>query len=113
MSSQDTIEQEIKNGLLLGKMHGVTYKRNDETELYVSIPPACLITDTTGALWTFGFEQLIWKGEFAFSVMRNDISTGEYATRIEYRRDRYLGRNVVRILGQTGWKTWSSKNGFL
>jgi len=69
------------------------------TESYVSVPPALIITDETGAVWTLGFKfGEAPNGEFAFNVLRNGIETGEVASRIERRNGR------IRIFTRQGWK---------
>jgi len=74
------------------------------SEAYVCIPPALVITDGEGALWTLGFDQGGWRtGEFEFDVVRNGRKTGEHACRIEYRGGR------VRIFGEAGWRTWNGR----
>lgn len=74
------------------------------TESYVSIPPALVIRDETGALWTLGFDQGGTRtGEFEYDVVRNARKTGETACRIEFR-----GRKL-RIFGEAGWRTWNGK----
>ena len=74
------------------------------TEGYVSVPPALVICDSEGALWTLGFDQGGWHtGEYEFDVLRNARKTGEFACRIEFRRGR------VRIFGQAGWRTWNGR----
>jgi hypothetical protein len=74
------------------------------TEAYVSIPPALVIRDDTGALWTLGFDQGDWRtGEFEYDVVRNGVKTGEFACRIEFRKGR------VRIFGSAGWRCWNGR----
>lgn len=74
------------------------------TEAYVSIPPALVITDNEGALWTLGFDQGGWRtGEYEFDVVRNAKKTGEHACRIEFRGGK------VRIFGSAGWRTWNGR----
>lgn len=74
------------------------------TEPYVAIPPALVIRDGEGALWTLGFDQGEWRtGEFEYDVVRNGAKTGEHACRIEYRGGK------VRIFGAAGWRTWSGR----
>jgi hypothetical protein len=74
------------------------------TESYVSVPPALIITDEVGAVWTLGFQTAPRgkspDGEYAFDVLRNGAPVGEIASRIEYR-----GR--VRIFTADGWKRWT------
>lgn len=68
--------------LLIGKALGVTYRRDDASEEYVCIPPAFMITDTDGAVWTLGME---YNSDHEFMVLRNDQKMGIYASRIERR----------------------------
>jgi hypothetical protein len=90
------------NQLLVGRIGGVRYERENKTESYVVIPPAFIITDSDGAAWTLGSQYVDHGGgEYEFNVLRNDIDTGETAKRIEYRQ------GVVRIFGWYGWKTFS------
>lgn len=87
--------------LLAGTVNGLRYERENKTENDVEIPPAYLITDSDGAMWTFGPQYTIHNGEYQFSVLRNDVDTGEVAKRIVYRR------GVVCIFGHYGWKRFS------
>jgi hypothetical protein len=87
--------------LLIGRALGQLYRRENKTETYVSVPPALVITDSDGATWTMGFKKLVHGREFEFSVLRNDVDTGEMAKRIEYTK------GVVRIFGQYGWRSFS------
>lgn len=89
------------NQLLIGRIGGVRYERENPTEAYVEVPPAFLITDSDGACWTFGPQYTVHNGEFEFSVLRNDVDTGENAKRIVYRQ------GVVKIFGHYGWKSFS------
>lgn len=74
------------------------------TEGYVAIPPALVIRDNEGALWTLGFDQGGWRtGEFEYDVVRNGSVTGEHACRIEFRG------GMVRIFGDAGWRTWNGR----
>ena len=74
------------------------------TEAYVSIPPALVIRDNEGALWTLGFDQGAYRtGEFEFDVVRNGVKTGEHACRIEFRGGK------VRIFGESGWRSWNGQ----
>lgn len=89
------------------------------TEEYVSSPPALVIIDDYGAIWTLGLQmaaptdaikeryQTRWdapNGEFAFDVLRNGQPTGEYASRIERRKGK------VRIFCRGGWKQWTGRS---
>jgi len=89
--------------LLVGRANGVHFRRNDATEPYVEIPPAYIITDSSGATWTLGNEYVQKGWAFYFSVMRNDVDTGELACKIIYQRGR------VRIFTPDGWKVWTSR----
>ena len=84
--------------LLIGRALGATYRRENPTEAYVSIPPAFMITDTDGAVWTLGGE---YNTDMEFTVLRNDQPMGEFAERIEYRN------GIVRIYGKSGWRSFS------
>lgn len=87
--------------LLVGRINGARYERENKTEPDVEIPPAFIITDSDGAAWTFGTHYAEHNGEYEFSVLRNDIDTGEVAKRIVYRK------GVVCIFGHYGWKRFS------
>jgi hypothetical protein len=91
--------------LLIGRAEGQTYYRENASENYVTIPPAFLITDTNGATWTLGSEYIHTGRDWAFyfNVRRNDVDTGEYAARIEYRNKQ------VRIWTKDGWKVWHER----
>ena len=74
-----------------------------ETESYVSVPPALIITDEKNDVWTLGFNGKLSRGEMCFDVLRNGMPVGENANRIERRGGR------IRIFGPQGWKTWSGR----
>ena len=94
--------------ILVGTINGARYERADKSENYVCVPPAFLITDNDGACWTFGPQYTVHNGEFEFTVLRNDVDTGEVAKRIEY------SRGNVRIFGHYGWKDFQrNRKGFL
>lgn len=84
--------------LLIGRANGVTFRRDDKSESDVVIPPAYIITDSDGGTWTFGNEFSV-HGEI--NVLRNDIDTGEFAQKIEYRKGR------VWLFGKSGWRHFS------
>lgn len=75
------------------------------TEEYVSSPPALLITDERGDVWTLGTSYARMSeapgGEFAFNILRNGLDTGVYGSRIE----RQHGR--IRVFTRHGWRHWS------
>jgi hypothetical protein len=79
------------------------------TESSMAIPPALVITDSEGALWTLGFDQGAWRtGEFEYDVVRNGKKTGEHACRIEYRSVNG-GPRRIRIYGEEGWRVWNGR----
>jgi len=85
---------------LIGRALGQAWKRENVTESYVVIPPALIITDSDGAAFTLGTEYDV---HMQFNVLRNDVDTGEFAQRIEYRRGQ-----PVRIYGRPyGVKSFS------
>jgi hypothetical protein len=84
--------------LLIGRALGQTWRRADRSEPYVCIPPALIITDSDGACWTFGTAFNAWN---EINVLRNDIDTGEFAERIEYRR------GIVTLYGRSGRRVFS------
>lgn len=94
--------------LLIGRINGTRYERENKTENDVEIPPAFIITDSDGAAWTLGTKYSQHNGEYEFNVMRNDVDTDEVAKRIVYRR------GTVWIFGHYGWKQFSrSRRGFI
>jgi hypothetical protein len=90
------------------------------TEPYVSVPPALVIVDETGAVWTLGFQMAAPtsalqqryetrieapNGEFAFTVLRDGQRVcDEFASRIERRQGR------IRIFTRSGWKHWCGRS---
>jgi len=75
-----------------------------QTENYVSVPPALIIMDEQGSVWTLGFaRQAGPKGEYSFDVLKDGQIVGEFASRIERRGGK------VRIFGRDGWKVWTGK----
>jgi hypothetical protein len=97
---------ERHDGMFVGIVEGVRFLRENATEPYVCIPPALLITTKDGDAWSLGSEYLQTGGwsrfaRFYWNVVRNGVSTGEFADKIEYRR------GVLRIFTQTGVKVLS------
>ncbi len=84
--------------LLIGRALGQTWRRENKTEPYVCVPPALIITESDGATWTFGFD---YNMDGEINVLRNDMDTGEYAERIEYRQ------GIVRLFGKAGTRSFS------
>jgi len=91
--------------LLVGRAFNQTYYRENRTESYVEVPPACIITLSDGTTFRLG-EQFTGFGgwNMEFNVLANDRDTGHMAQRIEMRN------GVVKIFGRTGWRTWSRKH---
>lgn len=78
-----------------------------ETENYVSTPPALLVLEGDGTVWTLGFNRFVGpRGEYAFDVLRNGVWTGQYASRIERRNGR------IRIFTVNGYLTWNGRSFF-
>ena len=74
------------------------------TEAYVSSPPALIVVDEEGAVWTLGNKlQMGPRGEYAFDILRDGVDTGEVASRIERREGK------IRIFTLNGWKRWNTK----
>ena len=93
--------------LLTGTINGARYVRENRSESYVEIPPAHLITDERGGMWTLGTEYILHPGpnggQFEWNVLRNDVDTGEMASRIVYRGGR------VTIHGRDGRRVWNGR----
>lgn len=94
---------------LIGRADGQIYRRENRSERYVSIPPAFLITDETGATWIFGADYVEERGRYWFAVMRNDVDTGELAERIEFRSTQRNPLGQVAIYTRLGRKIWNGK----
>lgn len=78
-----------------------------QSENYVSSPPALLVLESDGTVWTLGPNRTFGpRGEFAFDVLRNEVWTGEWASRIELRA------GTVRIFTTAGWKSWNGNSFF-
>lgn len=90
--------------LFSGTIFGTKFKRENITESYVSIPPALVITDSRGAMWTLGNEYIELGRWYYFSVLRNDVDTDIFSSRLEYRRTNSGPR--LRALTKDGWKVW-------
>src|SRR6266536_1205057 len=76
------------------------------TEPYVSIPPALVIHDNEGAIWTLGFDydEREWRtGRYEYDIVRNGQKTGEFGRIIEFRRGQ------VKIWGAEGWRAWNGR----
>lgn len=75
------------------------------TEAYVCSPPALIVIDECGAVWTLGNRlQMGPRGEYAFDILRNGIDTREVGSRIERRGGK------VRIFTLNGWKKWTGRS---
>lgn len=91
---------ELKDSFV-GRALGVDYFRELKTEAYVVVPPALIITDERGDTWTLGLK---YNRHMEFNVLRNDRSTGEFASKIEWNGQR------LRIYSRDGFKTWTGKS---
>lgn len=75
------------------------------TESYVSSPPALIVVDEVGAVWTLDNDiQAGPHGEYAFSVLRNGVRVGAIASRIERRGGK------IRVFTKDGWRRWSGRS---
>lgn len=90
--------------MLIGRANGVLFERANKTENYVEIPPALIITDIDGACFTVGMTYVMHDGQFEWTVLRNDVDTGEFAKRIVYEG------GVVSIYGHYGRKRFSHQH---
>ena len=93
-------EQTWDPALLFGRLRGITYRRENVTDNYVVVPPALMITDHDGAVWSFGNEYRETRWFFEMEVLRNDVKTGHFAERIEFKAGTVVlygkdGRRVV------------------
>lgn len=79
-----------------------------QTEEYVSSPPALIIFDECGDVWTLGLDMHLGpRGEYAFDILRNGVKIGERGSRIERRSGK------IRIFTPDGvWKRWTGKTFF-
>ena len=80
-----------------------------QTEEYVSSPPALIIYDERGDVWTLGLTlyENGPRGEYAFDILRNGVNMGERGSRIERRG------GAIRIFTPEGvWKRWTGKSFF-
>jgi len=96
----------IDSQLFRGRVGGVTHVRENPSEKDVTVPPARLITDNSGAMWTLGTEYAKTSDGwgFDFNVLRNDVDTGEMASKIEFKSGR------VRIFSSSlGWRVWNGR----
>lgn len=77
------------------------------TESYVAVPPALIITDEVGAIWTLGVIEATPDyspdGEYAFSVLRDGVNMGEIASRIERRSGK------IKIFTRHGMKIFNGR----
>lgn len=76
------------------------------TEPYVCVPPALIITDDEGAIWTLGFDysETEWRaGRYEYDIVRNGRKTGEFGRTIEFRRGKVI------INGADGRRVWNGR----
>lgn len=93
---------EEHKGLLVGKIGGARYERVNVSENGTKIPPARVITDSQGGMWTLGAQYTEpHRGEYEWNVLRNDVDMDEQAKCIA------MENGVVTIYGWYGKKRWS------
>jgi len=87
-----------------GLVGGAIHTRENPSERDVEIPPARLITDMGGGMWTLGTEYVVGRdGSLEFNVLRNDVDIGEIASKIVHRNGRVV------IFGTNGWRRWNGR----
>jgi hypothetical protein len=83
-----------------------------QTEAYVESPPAALIVDESGNVWTLGLQEKFGYVErrlkieaagWEFNVLLNGRSTGDWAAKIVRKNGR------IAIFGSEGWKRWTGR----
>lgn len=91
-------------------IHGYMLRPKEQThitESYVSTPPALVIVDERGEVWTLGDQFARMSdapgGEFAFNVLRSGAETGVFASRIERRNGK------IRVFTRQGWMVWTGQ----
>ena len=77
--------------------------RENRSERDVEIPPAFVITDERGGMWSLGTEYVNHGGQLEFNVIRNDVDMGEMASKIVYRG------GIVTIYGSAGRRRWNGR----
>jgi hypothetical protein len=93
---------ELKDSFV-GRLNGQKFFRTYKTDSYVEVPPALLITDERGDTWSLGTEYVQHHQRIEFNVIRNDISTGEFADKMIFRGGR------LEIYGWYGRKIWNGR----
>lgn len=93
--------------LLIGRAMGEVFRRENITESSVSCPPAFLITDSNGNVYTLGFDYVEHGTKYEFMVLCNDKPTGQFAEKIEYTRNANGVGGVVRLYGRDGTRVLS------
>jgi hypothetical protein len=101
--------------LLVGKALGNTYRRLNRSENYQEVPPAFAVHDSDGAVWTLGFQYnpdcygIPGKRDvLEFNVLRNDVDTGEFASRI------VMEAGIATLYGRRGRRRFSrSRKAFI
>jgi hypothetical protein len=76
------------------------------TEAYVCVPPALVIRDNEGAVWTLGFDysDTEWRtGRWEYDILRNGRMTGEFGRTIEFRQGKVI------INGADGRRVWNGR----
>lgn len=85
-----------------GTLMGSTYRRHNKTETYVEVPPALIITDERGDVWSLGLQYVFHGQRLLYNVICNDLDMGEMAEKIVFD-----GR--VKIYGAERWKIWNGR----
>jgi hypothetical protein len=88
----------------VGTLNGYKYRRVNKSENYVRIPPALMITDDRGDVWSIGNEYVQNGWRLFWNVLRNDKDTGEMAEYVEFNKGR------VRIFSPSGPKIWNGRS---
>lgn len=89
--------------VLTGTIFGLRHERANISPNGTVIPPAMVITDSEGGMWTLGHEYIVHRGSFEWNVIRNDIDMDITAQRIEVKN----GRVCIFTPYGGGWKQWS------
>lgn len=96
---------EEHKGLLVGRANGARYERENPSENYVTVPPAFMIVDSEGGVWTLGNKYVEHNGAYEFNVVRNDVDMDQMATKIA------MEAGIVTIYGSAGRRRWSRGRG--
>jgi hypothetical protein len=77
------------------------------TENYVSSPPALIVVNEKGEVFTLGFQRgQIFdgpRGEYCFDILKDGEPTGIIGSRIERRNGK------IRVFTRGGWRIWNGR----